>query len=344
MGKGLVARRPTIVDVARLAGVSKATAARALGDDADLVKPTTRRRVMEAAGQINYARNAIAGGLRNDRTFMVGICIPDITNPFWPEVTRGVQDGIEGDGYAAVTLNSDWQTSRERMHLDLVRRNRFDGLVVNPTGVSDAELHELAIPVVILGDGRGYTFDAVGSNTEGGILDALEYLYDLGHHRIGLVANLGPDDGPSSKHAATYITFHAENGLPLDRSLMADTDLSEEASFSAATKLLGLTTPPTAIFTANDIAAFGVIKAAKQLDLRVPQDLSIVGMDDIHAASATLPALTTVAKPKYDNGRQAAKLLLERMAGHSKSEPTIISTQCSLIVRETTAPPSQGAP
>ena len=332
-------KRPTIIDVARLAGVSKATVARVISGDEALVRPQTRDRVMDAAAKLGYERNAIAGSLRTDQTFMVALAIPDITNPFWPEVARGVQDTIESNGYATVMVNSDWSAEREQNYLGLVRRNRFDGLIINPATVSNAELRQLNIPVVILGSGDHHPdFDAVGSASEQGALEALDYLYELGHRRIGLIAGRSQRNYGRSRYQS-YLLFHARRQLPLQDDLVVDANFSDEGGFQAMLKLLRLAIPPTAIFTANDILAIGALKAAKHAGLRVPEDISIVGMDDIYAGATTFPPLTTVAKQKYETGVSAAKMLLERMANSASEQPRRMKLPCTLVKRGTTAPP-----
>ncbi len=332
-------RRPTIIDVARLAGVSKATAARVVNGDQTLVRLETRERVMEAASQLGYERNAVAGSLRTDQTKMVALSIPDITNPFWPEVARGVQDGLEQLGYATVTVNSDWNAEREQEYLRLVRRNRFDGLIINPADVSNDELKSLHIPVVVLGSGRFYPdFDTVGSETGGAVNDSLLYLLDLGHRRIGLCAGKARRNTERSRYYG-YVTFCARHGLPLDETLIMETEFSEQAGFDAMRRLMQLANPPTAVFAANDILAIGALKAAHALGLRVPEDVSIVGMDDIYAASITSPPLTSVAKPKYEIGERAAELLFARMSDDGEAPPQHITLACRLVKRGTTAAP-----
>ena len=174
-------RRPTIIDVAKLAGVSKATVARVLNGQEELVKETTRERVNVAAKELGYIRNAIAGSLRTDRTYVVALSIPDITNPFWPEVARGVQDTTEAKGYTTVIVNTDWKYDREKSMLKMVRRNRFDGLIINVVDTPIVDLKNLHIPIVLLGASEHYpTVNSVGSDTAGGAKEALQHLYELG--------------------------------------------------------------------------------------------------------------------------------------------------------------------
>lgn len=333
-------RRPTIIDVARLANVSKATVARVVNGYHG-VRDETRQRVLDAIDQLGYEHNAVAGSLRNNRTMTVALCIPDITNPFWPEIARGVQDTLEQHRYAVVTVNSDWSITRERNYLRLVRRHRFDGAIINPTGVSNDELVALDVPVVVLGSAENYPdCDAVGSNTESGAQAALDYLYDLGHRRIGLIA------GQSARRTFhtrqhMFIEFHARKHLPLDKTLIIESAFSDQAGYNAMCELLGRDNPPTAVFAANDILAIGALKAAQALDWRVPEDISIVGMDDIYAAAITSPALTTVSKPKYEIGVQAAQFLLERMTQDDTPEPRQRKLPCALTVRGSAAAPHQ---
>lgn len=333
-----MARRPTIIDVARLAGVSKATAARVVNGDHTLVKPATRERVLQAAAQLGYERNAVAGSLRTDQTKLVALSIPDITNPFWPEVARGVQDGLERLGYAVVTVNTDWKADREQYYLKLVRRNRFDGLIINPATVSNDALKNLHIPVVILGSGTYYPdFDSVGSDTRTAVAESLTYLYELGHQRIGLCAGRSRTNTERLRYDG-YIAFHARHGLPLDENLIIETEFSEQAGYDAMLRLMKNNPPPSAVFAANDILAIGTLRAAQAIGCHVPEDVSIMGMDDIYAASITSPALTTVVKPKYDIGRQAAELLIARMTSDEPPPPQHLQMPCRLVTRSSTAP------
>ncbi|MCC7208548.1 MAG: LacI family DNA-binding transcriptional regulator [Anaerolineae bacterium] len=331
-----MARRPTIIDVARVAGVSKATVARVVSGQAVPVRDTTRQRVLRAVQELGYERNAIAGSLRTDQTFMVALCIPDITNPFWPVVARGVQDTIEREGYATVTVNSDWNAIREQNYLRMVRRNRFDGLIINPMAADDEALCELGVPVVILGSGDNYPdLDSVGSDTESGAQAALDHLLALGHRRIALIAGRSQRRQQFARYES-YRAFHKRHNLPLDPSLVIECDFSDTAGLTAMERLLRHPDPPTAVFAANDVLAIGALKAAQALHWRVPDDISIIGMDDIYSAATTSPALTTIAKPKYDIGVKAANLLLMRLK-EAQSPPQHVLLPCTLMRRASTS-------
>lgn len=332
-------RRPTIIDVAKLAGVSKSTAARVMNGEEELVRKVTRERVMVAAEQLGYVRNAIAGSLRTDRTFIVALSIPDITNPFWPEVARGVQDSTELAGYTTVTVNSDWKRDREDTMLSMVRHNRFDGLIINIVDTNEAELLKLRIPVVVLGGGEhSEMLDSVGSDTASGTELGLQHLYDLGHRRIGLISGL--NRRKFSIQYERYVAFHARYQLPMDANLMIEGDFTDRAGYEAMQYLLSQSPAPTAVFAANDMIAIGALKAAQAMSWRVPKDVSIVGMDDIYASAVTSPSLTTIRKPKYEIGENAARILLARM--NEDDEPKLeiqnLRLSCELIIRDSTAP------
>ncbi|MBN1964569.1 MAG: LacI family DNA-binding transcriptional regulator [Anaerolineae bacterium] len=334
-----MARRPTIVDVAKLAGVSKTTVARVINEEHDLVREETRLRVETAIEQLGYVRNVVAGSLRTDRTYVVALSIPDIMNPFWPEVARGVQDTVETEGFTVVMFNSDWASDRQRSHLEAVRRNRFDGLIINPVGLTAQALVDLRTPVVLLGSGEGFAqFDSVGSESQKAVHLALAHLYKLGHRRIGLIAGL-PQGGRVSTRQAAYNTFHQQHDLPYDKSLVVRCDFTQEAGTAAMAALLRLEHPPTAVCAGNDILAIGALLGANAAGIHVPQQLSVIGMDDIYAASATFPPLTTIAKAKYQIGVEAARLLLQRIAGAGPPTRQHLLTSCILVERASTAPP-----
>lgn len=336
-----MARRPTIIDVAQLAGVSKTTVARVISGEDHLVREETRQRVLGAVEKLGYAPNAVAGSLRSDRTYMIALSIPDITNPFWPEVARGVQDTLEKDGYTVVFLNSDWDSARQQKHVEMMRRNQFDGLIINPIGITDSTLIDLHLPVVILGTGYAATypdFDAVSSDSRQGSRMAVEHLIALGHTRIGLIAS--PVNRPKAQpHRENYLTVHREHQLAIDEDLIIASDFTQEGGFIAMQQLLQLSPLPTAVFALNDLMALGAMRAAQQHGLSVPEDISIIGMDDIYAAATMNPPLTTIAKPKYEIGAAAAHFLLDRLNGRTPVQQRHQLLPCRLIVRGSTALP-----
>jgi DNA-binding LacI/PurR family transcriptional regulator len=332
-------QRPTIIDVARVAGVSKTTVSRVLGGEESLVREETRQRVLDAVQQLGYERNVVASSLRTDRTQTIALIIPDIANPFWPEVARGVQDTLEDKKYAVVLANSDWEVRREREFLAMARRNRFDGIIINPARISGDELAASGIPAVVLGLDAGYPgFDVLGNDSYAGTALALGHLVELGHRRIGLLSGLSRGSSRPSRLAA-YTDFCQAHDMPIDNCLIVTCPYEQESGCQGMEQLLNLTVPPTAVLAANDILAIGALQAAHNAGLRVPDDVSLVGMDDIYAVSVTRPPLTTVAKQKYELGQQAATFLFERIEGRAPDAPRRHAFPCRLVVRSSTAPP-----
>lgn len=335
-----MARRPTIRDVARTAGVSKATVGRVINEDGANVRPETAMRVREAITQLGYEQNVIAGSLRTNRTHMVAIGIPDITNPFWPEVARGIQDTMERDGYVSILFNSDWKRDRELEYLRLAKRHHYDGLILNPTHVNRTDLHTLGVPAVLLGGGSSVEgFDSVASNTHQGVLLALGHLHELGHRKLALIAGTAGRQRHGARYNS-YVHFHAQRGIPLAERYVACADFSHRAGFDAARRLMDQDDPPTAILAANDVLASGAMAGLRDQGLKVPDDVSVVGMDDIQSSQVTWPPLTTIAKPKYQMGQQAAEYLIERMSSTDDNSPARRTTlPCTLVLRGSTSFP-----
>lgn len=329
-------RRPTIIDVAKLANVSKTTVGRVISGEANAVREETMQRVLDAIETLGYERNVIASSMRTDQTFIIALSIPDIMNPFWPAVARGVQDTCEAQGYTVALLNSDWDSERENHHLQTVRRNRFDGIILNPIAISNEELKSLATPTILLGAGAQYPdFDSVGSASVTAVNMALDHLYDLGHRRIGLITGISQRQRKDSRYNC-YLDFCQRKGLPVEEQLVIRCPYTQQAGTGAIQNLLALEKRPTAICAGNDLLAIGALLGAQQAGVPVPTKLSIIGIDDIYAASTTSPPLTTVAKPKYQIGVEAANFLLERLQNKMDKPPRKRLLDGYLQVRQTT--------
>lgn len=330
--------KPTILDVAQLAGVSKSTVSRVISGEFHLVSEATREKVEAAIRQLNYEYNALARGMRTRKTNMVLLAIPDITNPFWVEVARGAQDFFNQRGYAILFANSDWQGDRETNYLRLARRSGVDGILINPILVAEEELKSLGIPIVVLGIRQGYeVFDQVGSDTPSAIRMALNYLVSQNHRRIGLLLGRNPMH-PRPSRLEIYITFLNEHNLPFDEELVVEVPFEREGGYQGALRLLSLRNRPTAILASNDLIAIGAMQAVIECGLSVPNDVSIIGIDDIYAASLTMPSLTTVAKPKREIGKRAAEFLLERIEENPYLPPRKCVLPCNLVIRGSVVP------
>jgi LacI family transcriptional regulator len=327
---------PTIIDVARLAGVSKSTVSRVISGGQEWVSDESRQKVEAAIQELGYEYNAMARSMRTNRTNMIMLAIPDINNPFWPEVARGIQDLMEKAGYAVIFANSDWLGHRETSFLRLARRNGLDGILINPIQVTNAELLASGIPTVVLGLRDDYPdFDNVGSDSNGATRMALDYLFSLGHQRIGLL--LGKhQNNPRRTRLDAYLDFHAQCGLSMDPELIVEVPFEHKGGEEGMQRMLNLSLRPTAVLASNDTIAIGALHAAITCGVEVPWDLSIMGLDDIYAASLTIPPISTVAKPKYKIGNEASRLLLARIRGGA-SEPARLAIPCHLVIRGSTA-------
>jgi DNA-binding LacI/PurR family transcriptional regulator len=329
-------RRPTIIDVAKIAGVSKSTVSRVIAGGGQGVSNKTKERVLHAITELGYVRDVVASSMRTARTHTIMLAIPDITNPFWPAVARGVQDIMDTQGYAVIFANSDWNKTREHTFLEMAQSNRIDGILINPVGVTHQDLKSLNIPVVLLGIHQGYNFDMVGTNSREGATDALKHLISLGHHNIGLILGKRQGRGKDSR-LPLYVEVLTNAGVTPKDNLIATVPFNQNGAHAGMKTLLSSDRQPTAVFCENDILAIGAMQAIHSAGLRIPDDISITGMDNIFAASTTMPPLTTIAKPKYEIGSRAAKLVLERIEeqGLASSQKIIIS--CNLLIRGSTA-------
>ena len=332
-------RAPTIEEVASKANVSEATVSRVMRGQPNHIRDETRSRVLQAAHELGYSPNLAAAALRTNRTYTVTLIIPDITNPIWPEVARGVQHNARPQGYSVVLANTDWDEASEVEYVAMARRARMDGILINPARVTNEELLRTGIPAVILGAHSNFPdFDVVGVDTEKGTADAIRYLHSLGHRRIALiVAPLHLNSAKKRKRG--YLKGLKACNLPERAELSVEAPYTRAGGGAALQKLWALPKRPTAIFASNDQQAIGALTWAQDNGIRVPDELSIIGLDDIDAASVTHPPLTTLRRSQREYGATAMQFLLERIEGHSPTQPRRKLYPCELIVRGTTAPP-----
>lgn len=331
-------KRITILDIARQTGLSKSTVSRALGGDGD-VSADAQERVTAAAKRLNYTPSVVARSLRSQRSHALGLIIPDIANPFFPEVVRGAQDVADARGYTVVLANSDWQVARERRYLDFARRYHLDGLIINPVAIPAAELRRVGCPIVVIGSHAAYEgFDRVASNTRGSIATAIDNLIARGHRRIALAA--GPQGTPAAElRVRAFRDALAAHGLPASDAPIAHADFSREGGAEAAQRLFVARPRPTAVVCGNDLIALGALGACRDAGVRVPEDLSLIGIDNIEASATTYPPLTTVGKDKRRLGQRAAELLIDRIEGKLPPDPIRETLATTLIERSSVAPP-----
>lgn len=335
-------RRTTITDVARAAGVHPSTVSRVLNGRAELsLLPETRERVIAAANRLGYRPSALARSLRLRRTFTLGMLVPDITNPFFPPIIKGVEDTAHARGYNLILCNTMDSSEREATYLRVLRERQVDGLLIASSFMADstiAELRREKFPYVLLNRAtRGSDDLAVLPNNREGTAAGVDHLVELGHRRIGLVG--GPQTTMTGQERlANARAALRRHRLPADDAMVAIADgFSEEAGYIAARRLLREGEAPTAIFTANDLIALGTYRAAREAGLAVPDDLSIVGFNDIPQADLFDPPLTTVHVPQQEMGAKAASLLIAQLEREPIDQRRVV-LDATLVIRGSTAP------
>lgn len=326
-------------DVAELAGVSVTTVSHVINQSRP-VSDELRSRVLNAMAELGYQPNTLARSLRRGKTHTIGIIIPDSANPFFAEVARGIEDTSFEHGYSVILCNTDNDLERESLYTGVLVEKQVDGILFVAAGLSAENIQTLqkrGMPLVIVDrQVSGVEVDSVlTDNLQGGLL-ATRHLIGIGHKRIGCI--VGPSDlTPSAARITGYQQALSEIGVSYDEALIVKGDFQYESGFEAANQLLSMDVPPTAIFAFNDLMAVGALSNALERGLVVPDDLSLVGFDDVRPALYANPPLTTVRQPKHEIGVLATQMLLERML-----EPTLPPRtrvlDTTLTIRQSTAP------
>lgn len=333
-------KRPTMSDVARIAGVHKATASRALNPATNgQVNAVTARRVMAVAKQLGYTPNTTARSLRTSRTLTVGVLIPDLTNPLFPPIVRGIENLLFPRGYTALVANTDNDAAREAAHFDALLGRQVDGFIL-ATGRRSHPLVEQArergISVVLVNRGTDpAVFPLVTSDDAVGIAAVVDHLVGLGHRRITHLA--GPATLSTGFGRARAFRNAARNHALTEAGELECSAYSADAGEQAMTVVLaGGDARPTAVVAANDLLALGALRAIRTHGLRCPEDISLTGFNDMPFLDELQPALTSVRVPHHDMGAEAARLLLEQIDGSPVVAKTI-TLPLRLILRASTA-------
>jgi len=325
----------TIVDVARHAGVSITTVSHALSGNRR-VADSTRARIDHSIRELGYRPNAFARGLRTERSHMVALIIPDITNPYYPTLARGMQDALHSGGYQTLVGSTDGHRDQERSFLQDSLQRRVDGIAFasfETTARMLAPVLQADIPVVSIGTTiRHRNVDCVRTDDVAGSRDATAYLIEKGYAPIGMIGG-PPGTSPSDHRLDGHRDALREAGIAFNPRLMAIGDFTRAGGASAMGKLLGRRPVPRAVFCANDLMAIGAMDAIRDAGIRVPEDVALVGYDDIEAASLVTPDLTTVVNPAYDMGRECGRLLVERMTGRRNGQRAEVVVPHRLVPR-----------
>jgi len=327
----------TIYDIAKHVGVSAGTVSRALSRP-DKVLPATRTRIEQAAAALGYVPNTVARTLKTQRSGKLLVTVPDIANPFFAQILQGAEDAAQAVGYAVLLGDTQHLPEREERYAQMLRRNEADGLIVlghrlPPTAREIVQQRGSAAPVV-----NGCEFDpalgipSVHIDNAAAARAVMEHLYGLGHERIAIVG--GPPDNPLHQQRLEGARAAGRARSRLRGLNVVPGDFSVEAGHAAAVDLLGHPQPPTAIFCFSDQMALGVLAACREQGIRVPEDLSVVGFDDLASSRYLSPPLTTIRQPMREIGARAVNLLLAIIEGGDV--PLQQTLDFSLMVRGST--------
>ncbi len=334
--------RVTLREVAQAAAVHPGTASRALNEATrSLVRPETVSRVRAAADALGYKPDLLARSFKTRRTHSVGIVIPDISNPLFPPMVRGVEHRLFQDGYVALLGDTENDSARQERVFDQMVDRQVDGLVLATATLLDPSLDVLGsrgIPIVLINRVvRGHAFSSVSVDNKAGVRMVVEHLRALGHERVAHVA--GPQAmSTGSDRCEAFVSAMTESGAPVEPSLVAFAKgLTIPEGVRCCTELLALDDPPTAIFAANDMLALGCYAALDAAGLRCPDDVSVVGFNDMPYIDRLNPPLSTVRIPHYEFGARAADLLLQRFE-RPDLPLTVVVLAPTLVVRGSTAP------
>ncbi len=334
--------RITIKDVANLAGVSKTTVSHVL-NQTRFVQEETRQRVLKAVEELGYRPSSIARSLVSKRTKTIGLLISDVGNPFYPDVILGVEEVALANDYSIFLCNTNYDLRRALKYIHTIIDKSVDGVLFMSSSMTLEMVEEVTkhqIHAVVL-DWGAMNLEEMAStitiNFEVGIQQAIQHLVEIGHRYIAHVS------GPLNLWTAqvrrdAFLRALQKFGLDWENAVVIEGDLRIEGGRKALDELMKLDPRPTAVFTANDLMALGLIWSARNYQLNLPADLSVVGLDDIDLSSKVTPPLSTVAMPRNEIGKMAMKMLLELIeAGDSGSKQKVM-VDTAFVLRQSTAP------
>jgi LacI family transcriptional regulator len=310
----------TLKMVAEKAEVSVNTASRAINNKPDISKET-KKRILQIAKELGYIRNAAAVALRTKKTGTIGVVIADNRNPFYAEVLNGIEEAAREKNYHIILANTQRDYRKEEEAINLLLAKRVDGLLITPVQDRDDDIKNLIdtnIPFVIVGrDFKNIEVDAVyNDEVKGGFL-ATEYLIKKGHKRVALI-NGFLHKSPAKGRLEGYKKVLKKYGIPFDDALVTIGDIDVKDGYERTKQLLEKNLDFTAIFAYNDMMAFGAMQAVKEKGLRIPEDIGLVGYDDILFSSLISPSLSTIRLKKQELGAESVRLLLSRINGNRK--------------------------
>lgn len=333
-------KRPTQADVARHAGVSQATVSYVINSSDVPISEETRQRIINAMDDLGYVPNLIARRLRTSKTYTIAGIIPDITNPFYPAFERGIQDTVEQFGYDLVMYNTDGRADREQKCLNSLRQGQVDGIV----GVffhmhsSDlAPLIEQNIPIARLEATRkapgAMALDNIFTDSIAASESAVAFLISKGYRQIAMLTSF---EGPARFRELGYRKALEAHQIAFDESLLSPGKFSEEGGYQAMNNLLQRGIRPAGVFAANDLMAIGAILAIHEAGLAIPEEIAVMGFDDIPAARLVCPTLTTVTQFQRELGRRAAEMVMERLTQDVPAGGRSVEMPFQIVERQST--------
>ena len=330
----------TIKDIAKAANVSIATVSRVINNKNQGVGQETREKILKIIEDLNYYPNRIARGMVTKQSNMLGLILPDISNPFFPDLVRGVEDTASNFGYNIVLCNADNNKDKEEAYIRVLKENNAAGIfyisVIRKNDNNIKHLLEGRIPFVLM-DRRVNVENVPKVYTDNvtGMSEMVEYLIQHGHRKIAYIS--GPKYNSSSEQRLKGYTMALSHaGISLEPALIREGDYMIDSGYQLMTELLDQGRDFTAIACANDMMAVGALEVLKARGIKVPEEISITGYDDIFMSTVTSPKLTTVAQPKYEMGCIAAELLIKLVRGQHITEKEVI-LHSKLAIRESVA-------
>ncbi|MBU7591378.1 LacI family DNA-binding transcriptional regulator [Metabacillus halosaccharovorans] len=321
-------------DVAKLANVSPATVSRVLSNP-DLVSKETREKVMEVINKVNYKPHIVARQFRTKETKIILVVVPDITSAFFSKVLRGIEHVAVQNDYQVILGDTENDTEREQEYINLLLQKQADGMVLLTARQDKTQLEEIAehFPMVLACEYMdGLNVPTVSIDNISSARKATEHLIQQGHTKIAHIT--GPINVILSRDRLRgFQQAMMSHDLEIDSAYIQEGDFTFESGYHQMLKLLALETPPSAVFVFNDEMAMGVIKAVKDSHLSIPEDVAVVGFDNIKMSSVIEPNLTTINQPKYEIGKKAMELLLKLINGESLQKKKFVMKD-ELIVRE----------
>jgi LacI family transcriptional regulator, repressor for deo operon, udp, cdd, tsx, nupC, and nupG len=326
----------TIQDVAKLANVSAATVSRVINKSSSVTEET-RKIVQKAIDEMNYQPNLLGRNLRRTETSMVLVLVPNIANPFYSRIVKGIEDVSHSNGYNIMLCNTNSDSGREKVYLELLKNKLSDGIIFMATELNNDELSDIGakFPVVQCCEYKeGVGVSLVSIDNYSASCKAVKHLLSLGHRKIGMISAQNRFLSTIQREAGYKSTLQ-NAGIAYRKDFLKYGDYSFKSGLRLANQLISMEDRPTAIFAISDIMAIGAMRAVKEKGLRVPEDVAVSGFDNISFAAMCDPPLTTISQPKYDIGRAAMELLLKQIRHEIKDVQNIL-LEYELVIREST--------